>query len=153
MVGHAMNSQRSSNGTAPRPLRIIRVVLADDSKFARSAIASVLGAYPWVRIAGQAENGTEAFALAARLEPDLVVTDLDMPGLDGFQLVRRLRESYPAMRSVIVSAHDTPALYELSVRHGADDFIPKGQLPDQFPCLSTRFFPDLAEAGIPKGEP
>jgi two-component system response regulator YesN len=94
-----------------------------------------------VSIAGRAYNGLDGLALAARLRPDLVITDLRMPGLDGFQLVERLRLQCPCVKSVITSAEEDPMLQQASLDRGADAFIPKARLPDELPSLFARLFP------------
>ena len=109
-------------------------------------LVHVLETFPRVQIVGQAEDGLDGFALAARLQPDLVLTDLHMPGRDGFQLVKLLRQTYPAIRSIIISAHDSAPYHAASLQHGADAFISKGRLFDEFPLQLDRLFPDGAQA-------
>ena len=125
--------------------RKIRVVLVDDSALAMTFLVRVLEAFPRVQIAGQAGDGLDGFALAAKLQPDLVITDLQMPGRDGFQLVKLLRQTYQAIRSIINSAHDGPTCHAASLQHGADAFISKRCLFDEFPRLLKRLFPDATE--------
>ena len=90
---------RTSGESAPA--RKVRVVLVDDSSLVRGALARLLTRHYGVRVAGQAENGADGFAMAARLQPDLVITHFQMPGLDGLELVGMLRQEYPAMRSIL----------------------------------------------------
>jgi two-component system, response regulator YesN len=111
-------------------------------------LARLLAPYLHIRITGQAENGPEGLALASRLQPDLVITDLQMPGLNGLQLVERLRHLYPAMRSLVTSVYDSPTCQAASVRHGADAFIGKRRLLEEFPRLLASLFPDAAEPAI-----
>ncbi len=131
-------------GAGVRPDGKISVVLVDDSTPARDILARLLATYVHIHIAGQAENGWDGFALASRLQPDLVITDLDMPGLNGFQLVSHLRERFPAMRSVIASLHDSPTCEAASLRYGADAFIGKERLFEEFPRLLHSLFPAVA---------
>ena len=145
MVTGEMSNDSSQPGAGSRPDCKISVVLVDDSAPARSMLARLLAPYFHIRIAGQAENGPEGFALASRLQPDLVITDLQMPGLNGLQLVERLRQQYPAMRSLITSVYDSPTCQAASLRHGADAFISKRCLLDEFPRLLNRLFPDAAQ--------
>jgi len=128
------------------PARKIRVVLVDDSVPAMTFLVHVVETFPRVQIAGQAEDGLEGFALAAWLQPDLVITDLQMPGFNGFQLVELLRQKYPAIRSIVTSAHDSPTFHAASLKHGADAFISKRCLLDEFPRQLNRLFPDTAES-------
>ena len=126
----------------------IRVVLVDNSARGRMALADFLGGNARVRITGQANNGPQGFTLASRLQPDLLITDLSLPGLDGLELVQRLHREYPGMRLVVTSAHDGPTLEAVSRRHGADAFITKQRLPEELPPLLTRLFPAEREPNI-----
>ena len=98
-----------------------------------------------IEVVGVAENGLRGFALAEQLQPDLVITDLQMPQVDGFQLVELLRQNYPAIRSILISARDGPLLEASSLQHGANAFISKSNLPEELPLLVTRLFCDLAQ--------
>jgi len=149
MVRGVMSNHSSRPDAKSARARKIRVVLVDDSLVVRDALVCLLGLYFHIRIAGQADNGTDGFALAARLQPDLVITDFQMPGLDGLQLVELLRREYPAIRSIITSAHDAPTLEAVSQRHGADAFVAKQCLAGELPPLLTRLFPDCAKPAIP----
>ncbi len=122
----------------------IRVVLVDDFPQARSALVRSLDACRQVRVVGQAQDGLEGFALAAQLKPDLVITDLVMPGLDGLGLVKLLRQNFPYIRSIVTSVHDTHTLQAVSRRHGADAFITKERLPEELTELLPRLFPDAS---------
>jgi DNA-binding NarL/FixJ family response regulator len=124
------------------------VLLVDDCASALSALGNLLGFYGHLRIAGQAENGRDGLALAERLQPDLVITDLDMPTLNGLQLVELLRQRHPTIKSIIISALDCPAFEATSLRHGADGFIAKQRLAGELPHLLSRLFPDHPEPGL-----
>src|SRR5512142_2106445 len=115
-----MNTQSSQTDARFSPARTIRVVIVDDSPTASAALIKLLRRFPALEIAGRAEDGQQGFALAAELQPDLVITDLRMPRLDGFQLAELLRTNYPAMRSIIISAHEGPTLRAVSLQRGAD---------------------------------
>lgn len=139
-----MNTQRSQLDAQFSPARAIRVVIVDDSPTASAALVKLLQELPALQVAGRAEDGLQGFALAADLRPDLVITDLRMPRLDGFQLVELLRNNYPAIRSIVVSAHDGPTLQAVSLRRGADAFISKERLPNELPAVLDRLFPETA---------
>ena len=145
MVTSVMRKDKSRPGARSASARKIRVVLVDDSALSMTFLIHVLETFPRVQIAGQAEDGLDGFALTARLQPDLVITDLQMPGLDGSQLVKLLRQTYPAIRLIITSAHDGPLCHAASLQHGADAFISKRCLFDEFPHHLNRLFPDIAE--------
>ncbi len=140
-----MSKPLSRTVAAPPPLREIRVIIIDDSAMARTSLARLLQTRFALRIVGQAEDGLNGLALVERLEPDLVVTDLHMPGLDGLQLVELLRQKFPAIRSIITSDHDGPVVQAISRRQGADAFITKQHLAEELPCLLRRLFPGALE--------
>ncbi len=153
MVTGVMSDPASQFGAAPAAVRKIRVVLADDSSPVLTALGCLLRKFLSVEIAGQTANGLEAFALAAELRPDLVITDLNLPGIAGLRLVGLLRCNYPTIKSVVTSTHDGPTLRAATLRHGADAFIHKQRLADELPDLLTRLFPDAAQAAIPVSKP
>jgi DNA-binding NarL/FixJ family response regulator len=140
-----MSNPAPKPGAQAASPREINVVVVDDSAPARTMLARLLAPYLHIRIAGQAENGSDGFALAASLRPDLVITDLQMPGLNGLQLVELLRQKYPLIRSLVTSVHDSPTCQAASLRHGADAFISKQCLHEEFPSLLARLFPMAVE--------
>lgn len=107
----------------------IRAIVADDHPVMRQALVSCLLSLPGVEVVGTASNGQEALAKSAELKPDLVVADLLMPVMNGFELLKALRETYPAIRLVAVSGHNSSAIATEAVSAGANAFIPKNGLP------------------------
>ncbi|MBI2863774.1 MAG: response regulator transcription factor [Chloroflexi bacterium] len=80
----------------------IRLVLADDHPIFREGLAALLSTRPNFQVVGEAKNGEEAIALARQLGPDLVLMDINMPGVNGLEATRRIREDLPAVRVVIL---------------------------------------------------
>ena len=148
-----MKNQLPETETASAPARPLRVVVVDDSGLSRQALAGLLGRFSGIHLAGQAENGREGFDLAARLQPDLVITDLHMPELDGLQLVKLLRDTYPEMRSLLMSSHDGPTIEAISRRYGADGFLAKQRLPGELSEFLAGVFPETARPVQSKGKP
>ncbi|HEU5169653.1 MAG TPA: chemotaxis-specific protein-glutamate methyltransferase CheB [Gemmatimonadales bacterium] len=108
---------------------MIRVFVVDDSAFARKATAKVLAAEAGVRVVGEAASGAEALALIPRVRPDLVTLDLDMPGMNGLAVLKRLRQGDPALPVVMLSAHTregAEATIE-ALAAGAADFVDKSR--------------------------
>ena len=75
-----------------RATAVLTALLVDDEDLARDELAYLLKDHPGIEVAGTASNGLEAVELIEKLEPDLVFLDVQMPGLDGLGVVRRLRE-------------------------------------------------------------
>ena len=100
----------------------IRTLLVDDEPIARQVLRDELGAFADVEVAGEAANGNDALSEIARLRPDLVFLDLQMPGMGGFDVIRHLPEgSLPIV--VIVTAYDQHAIRAFEA--GALDYLLK----------------------------
>lgn len=108
-------------------LPVIRVLLADDNACFRMFVECLLSCLPWIEIVGQAQSGLEAVELEARLRPDLVVTDWEMPGLDGLEATRRIKARANAPRVIVLTGHDEPEYSTAACGAGADGFINKSE--------------------------
>jgi len=104
------------------PQACIRALIVDDEPIARQILREELRAYADIEIAGEAENGTQALERIARLKPDLVLLDLQMPGLGGFEVIRRLPEDATPF-IIIVTAYDQHAVRAFEA--GALDYLLK----------------------------
>jgi DNA-binding NarL/FixJ family response regulator len=105
---------------------IIRILLADDHPVVRDGLAAMLGTQPDFQVVGEAGNGAEAVAEAARLRPDVVLMDLEMPSLDGIEAIRRLRAADPAVQVVVLTAFDTDERILGALQAGAQGYLLKG---------------------------
>ncbi len=105
---------------------IVSVLIVDDSAFFRKQIAAILSADPHIEVIGSAANGREAIDQVARLKPDVVTMDIEMPGMDGIAAVRHIMRDYPTpvmMFSSLTTAGAQATLDALDA--GAVDFLPK----------------------------
>jgi DNA-binding NarL/FixJ family response regulator len=82
-----------------------RVLLVDDESLVRRILKEILSAYQDLELVGEAANGEEAISAVERLQPDVVVMDIRMPGLDGIAAVRAIREKYPHAKIIGLSEH------------------------------------------------
>jgi DNA-binding NarL/FixJ family response regulator len=103
----------------------IRVLVADDHTIVRTGIRHVLEGEPGFDVVGEASSGTEAFELAVKLRPDVVVLDISMPAESGLQVAARLRAVSMPPRVLILSMHDNPEYVIESVRAGAHGYLLK----------------------------
>ena len=94
---------------------VIRVVVVDDEQLARDELCYQLGHFDDIDVIGQSADGIEAVATVTRLHPDLVFLDVQMPGLNGFEVARRLLEIDPAPAVVFVTAFDRHAIEAFDV--------------------------------------
>lgn len=113
----------------------ISVLIADDQAMVRAGFAALLDAHEGIRVVGQAANGAEAVALAARLDPDVILMDVRMPELDGIEATRRiLGPSYPAAhvpRILMLTTFDIDDYVYDALEAGASGFLLKDALPEE----------------------
>jgi DNA-binding NarL/FixJ family response regulator len=111
-----------------------RILVAEDDEAFLGALTAVLENDGRFEIVGHARNGDEAVVLAARLDVDAVVMDIEMPLVDGVEATRQLKEAQPDLPIVAISGHD----YEervLEIRHaGASDYVRKARVEDDLPA-------------------
>lgn len=103
----------------------IRVLLVDDQKLMRQGLRVLLELEPDLEVAGEAEDGQEALEAYARLEPDVVLMDIRMPGMDGVEATWRLRERWPEARVVILTTFDDDEYIFEGLRAGALGYLLK----------------------------
>src|SRR6202022_1297486 len=101
----------------------LRAVLVDDEQLARDELGYLLGRVGGVEVIGQAGNGVEALTTIDRLQPDVVFLDVQMPGLTGFEVARRLLDEGPASHIIFVTAYDQHAIEAFEVN--AVDYLLK----------------------------
>ena len=107
------------------------MLLADDHALFREGLATFLAYRDDVTVVGQASDGTEAVELATKLVPDVVLMDIDMPGLDGIEATRRIRQALPDVRVVMLTVHDDHDLLFEAVRAGAQGYLLKHVRPEE----------------------
>jgi DNA-binding NarL/FixJ family response regulator len=106
-------------------MRRLQVLVIEDHPLMVEAIRVSLSSSDEFEIVGVAEDGGEALELAGRLRPAVVLLDLRLPGVDGLEILRRLKDSIPATKLVVLSACDESDIVELALRAGASAFITK----------------------------
>ncbi|MDI4649856.1 response regulator [Cohnella hashimotonis] len=107
------------------------VVIADDRDSARTGLYLLLAGSGAYRVLGQASDGDEALALAGTLRPQLLVTDLKMPGLPVIEVARRLKEGDPSIKIVILTAYDDCEDIYLAAGAGVDGYLMKDTDPEE----------------------
>ena len=104
----------------------VRLLVADDHPMLREGLVAVLGTQPDFEVVGEAADGDEVVRLAARLDPDVILLDLEMPGTDGVEALEKLRDAGSRARTVVFTAYDTDARILGSLRAGARGYLLKG---------------------------
>jgi DNA-binding NarL/FixJ family response regulator len=107
-----------------------RVLVVDDHPLTRDALASLL-AQGGFDVVGEAADGTDAIRLAAELQPELVLLDLSMPGLDGLAALPRLRAAAPGCEVVVLTASGTEENLLAAIRAGAAGYLLKSEPPER----------------------
>lgn len=103
----------------------VTVLLADDHAVVRQGLRAILGAEPDVLLAGEAADGQEAVRLTEQLQPDVLILDLMLPGLNGFEVTRVVHKRVPRTRVVILTMHTDPAYAAEALRAGATGYVAK----------------------------
>ena len=104
----------------------IRVLLADDHTLVRAGIRALLEKLPGVTVTGEASDGREALALIKAQQPDVVLLDISMPGLNGLQALARMTRDFPHVRVIILSEKHEDEYVLQSLKSGASGYLPKG---------------------------
>jgi DNA-binding NarL/FixJ family response regulator len=103
----------------------VSVMIVDDHQVVIDGLRAVLGDAPDLEVAGYANRGDEALRLLPALRPDVLLLDIDMPGMNGLVLLERLRREGPEPRVVMLSMHLEPAVIRRAIELGADGYLPK----------------------------
>jgi DNA-binding NarL/FixJ family response regulator len=107
-----------------------QILLVDDHPLTRSALSGLLAQHGF-DVVGEAEDGAEAVARAAELQPDLILLDLSMPGVDGLTALPRLREAAPSCEVVVLTASGTEENLLGAIRGGAAGYLLKSEPPER----------------------
>ena len=144
----------------------IRLLLADDHAVVRSGLRMLLQAQPDMIIVGEAETGQEAIRRVAELSPDVVLMDIEMPGMNGIEATRRIKADAPAAAVLALTMYEDDQYFFEMLRAGASGYVPKRAAPDElvsairavsrgevflYPSLAGRLVQDYLRRG-PAGE-
>jgi DNA-binding NarL/FixJ family response regulator len=102
-----------------------RILLVDDHPFMRVGLASLIDRQPDMSVCGEAGNPAEAFKELPKCKPDLVLTDLTMPGRSGLEFIKDLKAAEPNLAILVISMHDEVVHAERALRAGARGYIMK----------------------------
>jgi DNA-binding NarL/FixJ family response regulator len=103
----------------------VRVLVADDESAVREGLVALLGLLPGIEVAGQASDGPSALAAVAAREPDVVLMDVRMPGLDGVAATRQLARDHPGVAVVVLTSHASDEIALAALAAGARGFLTK----------------------------
>lgn len=103
----------------------IRIAICDDHRVVTDALRDMLNAVPGYTCVGTMASGSEALFLLQHVRVDVLLTDLDMPGMDGFELLAAVRNKHPDLKVLVLSMHDEAALVRRAMDLDADGYVVK----------------------------
>jgi DNA-binding NarL/FixJ family response regulator len=103
----------------------VSVLLADDHPIVRQGLRHLLEMQPEFKVVGEASDGIAAAQMAERCRPDVMVVDLMMPGLNGLEVIRQVRQRSPATRIIVLSMHNNDAYVLQALKRGASGYVLK----------------------------
>ena len=103
----------------------ITIVVVDDHPVVRNGLVALLRTIPGLDVVGEASDGDAAVRVVAEHEPDVVLMDVRMPGMDGIEATRRIREQTPGCRVLILTMHDDDATVFTAMKAGAQGYLLK----------------------------
>jgi two-component system nitrate/nitrite response regulator NarL len=112
-------------------IKKIKVLLVDDHPVVRKGLHSCLANRDNLKIVGEASNGTEALQKVKELDPDVVLMDINMHGMDGLEVTETLRKDSPRTRVLVLSVHDTREYVMRIVKAGARGYVLKDTPPEE----------------------
>jgi DNA-binding NarL/FixJ family response regulator len=110
---------------------LIRVLLVDDFDSFRKFTVLTLQVSPDIEVVGEAATGAEAISAAELLKPDLVLLDISLPDMNGFEVANRIRQVSPDSRIIFVSAHTSRTIAKAAMSEGAKGFVSKQNAVDE----------------------
>jgi DNA-binding NarL/FixJ family response regulator len=112
----------------PKPLRVL---IADDHRLFAEALQAILASDERIEVVGQASDGSEAVALAQKLAPDVVLMDVSMPVLDGFEATREIRARNADTRVLMLTGSNSRADVDRSREAGASGYVTKDRIASE----------------------
>jgi DNA-binding NarL/FixJ family response regulator len=125
-----MNTSAKSN-TSTKPIRLL---LADDHTLVRAGIRALLEKLPGVTVTGEASDGREAIDLIKTQQPDMVLLDISMPGLNGLHALGRITRDFPHVQVIILSMHNNDEYVLQALKSGAAGYLLKKAATAELPA-------------------
>jgi DNA-binding NarL/FixJ family response regulator len=113
----------------------VRILIVDDHEVVRMGIRTALTCESALEVCGEAQDGTDAIRKVLELFPDVVILDLSMPGMNGFETAAHIRLIAPSVKIIFYSIHEIPTVSRLS---GGDAFVCKSSSPKELATTVNR---------------
>ncbi len=116
----------------------IRVLIIDDHRMFADALQLLLGGEDDIDVPAAASTAEEALEISGTMQPDVVLMDIDLPGIDGIEATRILRQRQPQARVVIITAYQQPDVIAAAIDAGASGYVPKTHAADELVSVIRR---------------
>jgi len=126
----------------------VRTVVVDDSPIILKTLSLLLERENGFQLVGTATDGYHGVRRVIELQPDLVLMDLRLPGMNGFDATRRIKARSPAPAVIMVTGDDTPECRAAASAAGTDGFVGKQQMFTQLPAAIRKLFPRVAKSTV-----
>ncbi len=107
----------------------IRLLMVDDHEIVRAGLRMLLQSQPDIEIVGEADNGRDAVAKAKSLTPDIVLMDISLPDMDGFEATRQIKRAAPNVAILALTMHESDEYFFKMLNAGASGYVPKKAAP------------------------
>ena len=132
---------------------VLKVLIADDHPLILQGLRRTLEACEDIDVVGEAHSGTEVLPLVERRRPDVVLLDLRMPGLDGIECVREIKQSWPDVKTVVLSASEDGAAIKSAAQSGASGYVIKSVSAMDLPAVVRQVAAGYTMFHTPSEEP
>jgi two-component system, NarL family, response regulator NreC len=107
----------------------IRLLMVDDHEIVRAGLRMLLQAQPDIEIVGEVDNGRDAVKQAKELQPDIVLMDITLPDMDGFEATREIKRAQPSAAIIALTMHESDEYFFKMLNAGASGYVPKKAAP------------------------
>ena len=128
-------------------VRRLRVMIVDDNPVVAGRIAALLTEESRVTVCDRVESGLLAFARVASHRPDVVLMDLEMPGVGGLAAIKRIKDLIAPPRVIVVTLYDSEEVRSQAMAAGADAFVPKSRIANDLLDTVLALSPELFQRG------
>lgn len=122
---------------------MLKIMIVDDEALERQALKMVIGNTEYANVIAEASNGREAIEFNKKFNPDVIIMDVKMPGIDGIKASQIIKEEYPNKVIIMVTAYDDFELMRKALVLGVNDYILKPFKPDEISAIMKELFVNL----------
>ncbi|MEW8586903.1 MAG: response regulator transcription factor [Candidatus Thiodiazotropha sp.] len=115
-----------------------RIIIAEDHNILRAGLKALLTSNPQFDVIGEADNGRDAIRRVIGLKPDLVIMDLNMPGLNGMDAIREIKERLPEIKTLVLTVHSEEEYVLASLKAGANGYVLKDATQNELMTAAER---------------